>query len=145
MKKLIIILLPLLILTGCKKQEKINLNKKYYNEGKFITINSLENLEEETYILYTYNNYCSFEIPCDQIFKQYMEKYKIDFLQIPFKQFKETNLYKKVKYAPSIIIVKEGKIIDYLDANKNKDLKKYQDINEFEKWINKYIEVKESN
>jgi hypothetical protein len=145
MKKLIIILLPLLILTGCKKQEKINLNKKYYNEGKFITINSLENLEEETYILYTYNNYCSFEIPCDQIFKQYMEKYKIDFLQIPFKQFKETNLYKKVKYAPSIIIVKEGKIISYLDANKNKDLKKYQDINEFEKWINKYIEVKESN
>lgn len=144
MKKLIIILLPLLILTGCKKQEKINLNKKYYNEGKFITINSLENLEEETYILYTYNNYCSFEIPCDQIFKQYMEKYKIDFLQIPFKQFKETNLYKKVKYAPSIIIVKGGKIIDYLDANKNKDLKKYQDINEFEKWINKYIEVKES-
>ena len=50
MKKLIIILLPLLILTGCKKQEKINLTNKYYNEGKFITINTLENLEEETYI-----------------------------------------------------------------------------------------------
>ena len=70
MKKLIIILLPLLILTGCKKQEKINLTNKYYNEGKFITINTLENLEEETYILYTYNNYCTFEIPCDKIFKE---------------------------------------------------------------------------
>ncbi len=144
MKKIIIILLPLLILTGCKKQEKITLTNKYYNEGKFITINTLENLEEETYILYTYNNYCTFEIPCDKIFKEYMEKYKIDFLSMPFKEFKETTMYTKVKYAPSVIIVKDGKIISYLDANKNKDLKKYQDMHEFETWINKYINTKES-
>lgn len=144
MKKIIIILLPLLILTGCKKQEKINLTKKYYNEGKFITINSLENLEQETYILYIYNNYCSFEIPCDKIFKQYMEKYKIDFLSMPFKEFKNTKYYNKVKYAPSIIIIDKGKIIGYLDANKDKDLKKYQDVYELEKWLNKYIKTEES-
>ena len=142
MKKLIILLLPLLILTGCKKQEKITLPEKYYNEGKFITINSLENLENETYILYTYNNYCSFEIPCDKIFKEYMEKYKIDFLSMPFKEFKNTKFYYKVKYAPSVIIVKEGKIISYLNANKDQDLQKYQDVHEFEKWINKYINTK---
>ncbi len=142
MKKLIILLLPLLILTGCKKQEKVRLTEKYYNEGKFITINSLENLEQETYILYTYNNYCSFEIPCDKIFKEYMEKHKIDFLSMPFKEFKNTKLYGKVKYAPSVIIVKEGKVIAYLNANKDQDLNKYQDVHEFENWINKYIETK---
>lgn len=142
MKKLIIILLPILILTGCKKQEKINLTNKYYSEGKFITVNSLDNLEQETYILYTYNNYCTFEIPCDKIFKEYMEKYKIDFVSIPFKEFKNTKYYSKVKYAPSIIIINQGKIISYLNANKDKDLQKYQDVHEFEKWINKYINTK---
>lgn len=144
MKKLIILLLPLLILTGCQKKEKLTLTEKYYNEGKFITVNTLDNLEKETYILYTYNNYCTFEIPCDKIFKEYMEKYKIDFISMPFKEFKNTKYYNKVKYAPSIIIIKQGKIISYLDANKNEDLNKYQDVHEFERWINKYINAKES-
>ena len=73
-----------------------------------------------------------------------MEKYKIDFLSMPFKEFKNTKYYNKVKYAPSIIIIKQGKIVSYLDANKDKDLQKYQDVHEFENWINKYINTKES-
>ena len=68
-----------------------------------------------------------------------MEKYKIDFVSIPFEKFKKTQLYNEVKYGPSILIIKEGKIIKYLDANKDSDLQKYQDTKEFEKWINKYI------
>ena len=51
-------------------------------------------------------------------------------------------IYQKVKYAPSIIIVRDGHIVDYLDANSDDDLDKYQDVNEFEKWISKYIYLK---
>ena len=131
MKKIIILLLPLLLLTGCKKQEKLTLTEKYYNEGNFITVNTLDNLEKETYILYTYNNYCTFEIPCDKIFKEYMEKYKIDFISMPFKEFKNTKYYNKVKYAPSIIIIKQGKIISYLNANKNEDILRSHKIDSF--------------
>lgn len=52
---------------------------------------------------------------------------------------KKTYLYKKVKYAPSVIIVKKQKIIAYLDAEKDEDMDKYQDEKEFEKWLKKYI------
>ena len=68
-----------------------------------------------------------------------MKKYNIDFLSMKFEYFKKTKLYKKIKYAPSVIIIKNGKIIDYLDANKDEDLNKYQNSNEFEQWINSYI------
>ncbi len=147
MKKVVLLIITLLLITGCSKKqiEKFHLNNKYYNEGKFITIKNLDDLKNDTYVLYTYNNYCTFKIPCENIFKEYMEKYKIDFYGIPFEQFKKTSFYREVRYAPSIILVKDGKIIEYLDANKDKDLDKYQDSKKFEEWINNYIYTEGSN
>ena len=147
MKRVVLFIITLLLITGCKEKqiEKFYLNNKYYNEGKFIAINNIDNLKKDTYILYTYNNYCTFKKPCEEVFKEYMEKYKIDFYKMPFDQFKKTTLYTKVRYAPSIIIIKEGKIVEYLDANSNKDLDKYQDTKKFEEWINKYIYTEGSN
>ena len=147
MKKAVLFIITLLLITGCKEKqiERFHLNNKYYNEGKFITIKNLDDLKNDTYVLYTYNNYCTFKIPCENIFKEYMEKYKIDFYGIPFEQFKKTSFYREVRYAPSIILVKDGKIIEYLDANKDKDLDKYQDSKKFEEWINNYIYTEGSN
>lgn len=141
MKKYLIILLILLV--GCEKQ-KIKLDENYYNQGNYIEIKSdyLEKNNPNNYILYVYNSFCSLEIPCETIFKKYMEKYKIDFLSINIDEYKKTNLYEKVKYAPTIIIIKNKKIYAYLDAESDEDIIKYQDEQEFEKWINKYIETK---
>ncbi len=148
LKKLLALTLCLFILTGCNSnrqdptnKNRIYLDSKYYNKGEFITItpDELSSLENETYILYTYNSFCSFPIPCEDIFKEFMEKYNIDFLSLPFADFKETSLYETIKYAPSIIIIKNGEIISYLDAEKDEDLAKYQDASAFEKWLDEYI------
>ena len=74
-----------------------------------------------------------------------MEKYKIDILSIPFNDFKNTNYYKTVKYAPSIIIVKNGEIVSYLDANSDKDLDKYQNTDKFINWLKEYIYLEKNN
>lgn len=147
MKKKLLLIVGILLITGCKEKqiEKFYLNNKYYNEGKFIRAENIENLKKDSYVLYTYNNYCTFDKPCEDIFKTYMEKYKIDFVSIPFEKFKKTSLYNEVRFGPSIIIIKKGKIITYLDANKNEDLKRYQDSKKFEEWINTYIYTEESN
>ena len=148
MKKILIVLLISLILTGCvfsKKQQdgkvRMYLSDKYYNLGEFIKVDnkSLEKLNKDNYILFTYNPYCNLPISCEKIFEEFMKKYNIDFLSIPFDKFKETKYYDKIKYAPSIIIIKEGEIIDYLDANSDEDFKKYQDVSEFEKWLDSYV------
>ena len=58
-----------------------------------------------------------------------------------FSEFKNTYLYDTVKYAPSVLIVENNKIIAYLDANKDDDLEKYQDVNKFKDWVNNYINI----
>lgn len=148
MKKLLLLFL-LIMVTGCSNN-KINqnddikrfyLNDKYYNEGNYIKIdnNDLKKLENESYVLFTYNGYCSMTSSCEEIFKEFMEKYKIDFLSMHFEDFKKTKLYDKVKYAPSVILVENGKIKAYLDANEDDDLEYYRDSNKFANWMNNYV------
>ena len=150
MYKKILLILFILFSTGCVFTKKINqdnnierikLTDKYYNKGDFIKINleEVNNLQNDTYVLYTYNNYCNLAIPCEDIFKSFMEKYNIDFLSMPFEEFKKSEFYNTIKYAPSVIIISKQKIIAYLDANSSSDLDKYQDNSAFEKWMDKYI------
>ncbi|MBQ6134976.1 MAG: hypothetical protein IJI60_01495 [Bacilli bacterium] len=151
-KKILLILFFLLILIlsfifyqNKKEQplERIYLSEKYYKEesGEFIKVEKkeLEKNKEETYILYTYNSFCSFPISCESIFKEFMETHHIDFVSIPFAEFKKTLFYPKVKYAPSIIIIQNQKIIAYLDAESNEDIERYQDVEKLKQWLEKYI------
>ena len=148
-KKIAIGLIFLIILAGCNEKQKIAdnriyLSSKYYNNaGVYLDIKgeALNELENDNYVLYTYNPYCTFEIPCDEIFKVFMEKYKVSFLSMPFSEFKKTKFYETIKYGPTIVIVSRGTIIAYLDANSNFDLVKYQKPSSFEAWIKKYIIV----
>ena len=139
---LFVLWIAVIFLSACT--QKFFLDEQYYNQGTFIEITSkdFESLDSQNYVLFTYNNYCTFSVPCDEIFKEFMEKFDIDFLSMPYEEFKETELHKIVEFAPSVIIVKNWKIIDYLDPEKDKYLDMYQDEWEFEKWILKYIEIK---
>lgn len=148
LKKIILITLFIPLLFGCTKKinqndniKRIYLSDKFYNKGEFIEIKNIDlnSLSNNTYILFTYNNYCTLPIPCEDIFKKFMSTYKIDFLSIPFSEYKNSIFYDKVKYAPSILIIKDNQIIAYLDANSDSDLNKYQEVEEFSKWLDKYI------
>ena len=138
MKK-VVLLLAIFLLVGCTNNKLFNLTDKYYNKGEFIDISANDIKEDESFILYTYNNFCVLPVHCENIFKEVMEKYKIDVLSMPFDVFKNTYFHKEVKYAPSILIVKKGDIVAYLDANSDKDLEKYQNITKFEEWLKEYI------
>lgn len=140
---IVIIGLVFIITKMNKKYDAFYLDNNYYGEGKFIesdylSINKLLG-DKKTFVLFTYNNYCNLPVSCENIFQQVIENLNISIIHITFEEFKKTSLYSTVKYAPSVIIIKEGKIVDYLKADDDKDLKKYQDVNAFEKWLRKYI------
>ena len=144
--KLLFVIPVILLLVGCyfiynKKPSKFYLSEKYYNTGEYIQVNSsdINKLNNDSYLLYTYNNFCNLPVHCKDVFENIMLKYKIDVISIPFGEFKNTDYYKEVEYAPSVLIIKNGRVVSYLDANKDKDLQKYQDEKEFENWLNEYI------
>ena len=132
-----------LFLTACTNYSKFSIEKEYYKESKFINVKSedIEKLKEnkKSFIVFTYNNYCILETPCDEVFKKVMDKYSLSFLYLPYEEMENTFIYNEVKMAPSVILIKEGKIVAYLDAESDEDLPKYQDVDEFDKWLNSFI------
>ena len=143
MKK-VLLLIVIFLLVGCS-YNKVYLTDKYYNNGDYINVKYNEIKNDETFVLYTYNNFCALPVHCENIFKEVMEKNKIDVLSIPFDDFKNTSYHKEVKYAPSVMIIKNGEVISYLDANSDSDLEKYQDTTKFEEWLTKYIYLEKDN
>lgn len=144
MKKLLLLLLIIpLLFTSCTndKNQKVYLSDKYYNEGVYIDVVSsdLDKLKDDTYLLNIYNQFCNFKIPCEKIFLETMTKYKIDVLSMGIDEYKKTSYFNEVRYAPSIIVISKGKVLAYLDANKDEDLNKYQDSDEFESWLSEHI------
>lgn len=119
----------------------IYLSSEYYESNSFIQIDhtDISKLNKKNYVLFTYNNYCTFPISCESIFEKFMNEENIAFQSIPIEEFKKTSFYQEVKYAPSVMVISRGRIISYLDANSDLDLVKYQDVDEFRKWIGEYI------
>ena len=140
---LIIVSIPIIIFLT--KPTKLTLSPEYHNKGNLKEITKDELLTKlnsnETFILFTYNNFCTFKISCDEIFNESAKNLNITILKIPFTDFKEITLYTNVKYAPSVMIINKGEIISYLDPEKDKDLPKYQDSNEFTKWLQEYLNI----
>lgn len=142
---LLLFTLVLVIVTGCgvSSADKFYLDNKLYGQKEFIEVNDvdLNKLidDKHSFLVFTYNSYCSLEVPCDQIFDKFMKEYNIAIYSIPFEDFKSSYLYNKVSFAPSVIVIKNGVIVDYLDANSDDDLDCYQDVKTFKKWLNKYI------
>lgn len=148
MKKIVVVIFLIFLITGCVLNQndgksRLYLDDTYYNKGNYIKVSSDKvNDLSGNYVLFTYNSYCNFSVPCDEIFKSFMEKYDIDFLSISIDDFKNTYLYDTVKYAPSIIVISDKKIIAYLDANSDEDLERYTNTKSFEKWMDNYVYFK---
>ena len=144
MKKIIICLISIFLLVGCSAvEDKIYLTDKYYDNSNnsFLEIDEdkIKDLNDDTYILYVFNSFCKFSIPCDSIFEEFMKNNNISIISIPYDKYKKTDFVKKVKYAPTIIIIHKNKIVAYLDADKDEDVDKYQDIKAFTNWVNQYV------
>ncbi len=143
MKKILLILLfvPLLLVGCTNKDEKVYLSDKYYNQGAYIDIvaKDMDKLKNDTYLLFVYNQFCNFKIPCDEIFQKVMTEHKVDVLSMSIDEYKTTSYFNTVRYAPTIIVISKGKVLAYLDANKDEDLDKYQSPDDFEKWLTEHV------
>lgn len=72
-------------------------------------------------------------------FKQYVldfqHKEKVSFYYLTSDYIKDSKVYETVKYYPSVIIFKEGKIINYLKYDSDSDVAYYKSYDGFLRWL----------
>ncbi len=142
MKKILLVLLSILLLTGCK-QEKFYLEDKYYENSNLIEptteeVNELFN-NKESFAAFVYTPGCISCAEFEKVTDEFRKENNIVFYHIKSEVSKETKIHEKVIYSPSAILVKDGEIIAYLDATSDKDLDVYKSKDNFKSWLEEYI------
>ena len=150
MKKIISLLLFCIIFTGCTKKEATTfyLEDKYYNTVSYITSNSEEVNElienKSSFVLFVYQDLCVNSYNFEKVLNEFVNENQIGIVKIAYSDIKNTLLADTIKYYPSFVIFKEGKIVDYLDANSDEDTKYFKNIDDFSDWFKSYIKIKET-
>ena len=150
--KIILILLSTILTLSLiyfvnQRKTTFDLEKEYYNNAELIEIdsNKLKKLEDQNknFILFVHTpGVCTFQIPFEPIVRKFITENKITIYSLPYNEIDNTSINKYLKYSPSIIIFKDGKMYKYLDPNSKKDLSYYQSLENFTKWIKESVNLK---
>ena len=119
------------------------LEDKYYENMSIVDINAekynklVDN--KESFILYMYLDGCTTCAAFKPIATEFVLKNKITVYRIEYKELAKTDL--KIDYAPSFALIKKGKLKAYLDAESQKDVVYYKDVNKLQSWVEKYVDL----
>lgn len=146
---LLLLVIACLLVSGCdNKQQTFLLEEKYYNNN---TINEIESqqfeqlvTEKESFAIFIYQSYCAASESFEKVLTEFTKTYQISLYKMSFSTMKETNLGKKIKYYPSLVIYQDGKLIDYLDANSKRDSDYYKSVDNFTNWFTSYVEINQN-
>lgn len=132
-----------------KKSQVFALEDKYYKESKVTEISSEELNElvekKESFLVFVYQPMCITSSDFGNILNTFLSENTLSIYKIAFSELKEINSTKNVKYYPSFLIYKKGALVDFLEANKDEDVKYYTNKEEFKKWITKYVQLKNTS
>lgn len=141
-KSLVISLILAIFVTGCKTKT-FTLEDKYYEESGMMQINTtgFDDLikNKESFAIFIYEPSCVTSSDFNNVLTEFTEKYNINIYKLSFQEMKNTDLSKYITFCPSFAIYKQGKLIDYLDAEDNNDTEKFKSLDSFSNWFFSYV------
>lgn len=136
-----------LLITGCNDSKSIfSFEEEYYGRISFeeLSLDSLNHLldDKKSFGLFIYQPLCASSVNFNKVLTEFSNTYKIGFYKMPFDELKQSKIGEYVKYYPSFIIIHNGEIVDFLDANNNEDSYYYNSVDEFKDWFSSYVLIK---
>lgn len=155
MRKRLAIIIPILIIlifstilyiNKSNNKDLIKLEPKYYKEAALLTIDKDELLKleksKESFIVYTSTEgICACSIPFDPIIEKFIKKHDLTFYFFEFRNKKGTTIDKYITHSPSVIIYKDGKVVEYLKYDSDDHIKYYESLEGFETWFKSYVNL----
>ena len=143
---LIIVVAAIVVFLIFQNQSKIfSLESKYYNTGEKIKINisELEELisDKESFVVFVSQDMCLASSNFEVVINDFLEEYPITIYEINYSELKESDLGDFLEHYPSFVIYKNGKMVDFLDANADEDTDYYKTKEGFKNWFTQYVNL----
>ena len=75
----------------------------------------------------------------EKVLNDFTTENNLQVLRINITDIKNTKLANKIKYTPTLVIYRDGKVYQYLDANSDKDTEYYKSTTNLKTWLDGYI------
>lgn len=142
------IILTLLLLTSCKPNYPFTLNEKYYEKSEIIELTNIEEFNElerkkDSFGIYIYLPGCLTCSKFKPILDEFIKTNNITLYSISYLKIKNTSntLVDNIETAPSLALFSDGKLVSYLDANKDEHIEYYESLDGFTNWFKTYVEI----
>lgn len=140
---LLILVILLVFLYQNIKNKPFYLEDKYY-VNEIIEIDSKEYSElvkkKESFAVALYKPNCGASSAFLEVLNEFSSNYKISIYKMTFEEMKKTKL--KIKYYPSLALINKGRLVDYLESDKDSDIKYYKTSEGFNEWFRMHVLVK---
>lgn len=102
-----------------------------------ITADEFANLVEnqDDFVAIMHMTVCPAEFPLSAVAKEYAHNSGATIYSLTEEEFKQTDLSETVKYLPSAAVYRDGKLVKYLDAEKDEDMPYYKTAEAFGEWV----------
>jgi len=145
----VLIIVMIIVSPTNKSKKPFYLESKYYGannmtEIKIKTLNKLID-NKESFAVFIYQPMCVTSSNFESVLSDFLGDKKISIYKVAFSNIKDTKIGKSVKYYPSFIIYNKGKMVDFLEADKDEDVDYYTSKKGFESWFTNYVKLRDSS
>ena len=122
---------------------RIVLSAEYRGDGGIgtITIDELRTMTEEkkSFILFVSQPECKTAEHLRGILQELISEYPVQIFEVSFSDLKNSGLADEVRFYQSLVIYRQGKIADFLDANDDADTEAYNSLGGLKAWLTNVV------
>ncbi|MBO4854919.1 hypothetical protein J6X15_03200 [Candidatus Saccharibacteria bacterium] len=95
--------------------------------------------EKKSFVIMVDKPDCFTTADMRQRMTEFPDNMQFKYYRIMWSQARESSLHEKVKFVPSVAIIHNGEIVDFLDADSDEDTPKYNEAQALQDWIKTYV------
>lgn len=143
-------ILFILGVSGVFEPAKTELDAEYYCESTCeeefteLTKADYEDLikKKKSFVIFVDQTGCDGADRLRKFSTDYFPENKVKIYKMMFSELKETTLHEKVKYYPSIVVIRKGAVRTFLRADSDEDADAFNQYGSFIDWVNQRILIK---
>ena len=131
--------------------DSLNAKKDYVISDNTTSINSFKEINEDNYneiidrkgikLLFVYLKGCSSCSSFKTIINDVNLYNDLDIYQVEFQKLSKLNIIVDLQYAPSLIVIKDGKVLDFLNSDLDEDKEFYKKSSSLSYWLSNYMDI----
>lgn len=123
----------------------VRMDEGLYGDGGLIELSGEEYNElvrdERSFVVVVRMEVCPAGFPVTDTVKVLANQKDIKIYSLKDVEYKKTNLVEMIKYLPTVVIVRDGEVVDFLDAEDDEDLGRYRGAGELGEWVEQYFVI----